>query len=173
MDLHYLKNYLSSVPHGCLCGRKYKDDGRCRCTPNQIDKYMGRVSGPLTDRIDIHVEVHPLPFETLASKRQGASSAEMSSQVNRARQMQKDRFADTKTLINSRMTSRELRQHCEISEQCTLMLKQAFNELGLSARVHDKVIKISRTIADIEGERNIEPHHIAEAIQYRRLDRRF
>ena len=157
----------------CPCGRKYKDDGRCRCTPNQIDKYLGRVSGPLTDRIDIHVEVHPLPFDALSSKKAGTSSEEMKNQVRLARQTQTKRFAGAKTLTNSRMNSRELREHCELNEMGRQMLKQAFNELGLSARAHDKVIKISRTIADMEGEKNIEPHHVAEAIQYRKLDRRF
>jgi magnesium chelatase family protein len=164
---------LVAAMNPCPCGRKYKDNAQCRCTPNQIDKYMGRVSGPLTDRIDIHVEVHPLGFDALASKKQGASSADMTAQVHRARKTQTQRFTGSKTLINSRMTSKQLRHHCPLSEQCNQMLKQAFNELGLSARAHDKVIKISRTIADMEGEKEIETHHIAEAIQYRKLDRRF
>jgi magnesium chelatase family protein len=156
----------------CPCGRKYKDTGQCRCTPGQIDKYMSRVSGPLTDRIDIHVEVHPLPFDALASKKQGASSHDMIELVNRARQVQAKRFEGTKTLTNSGMTSREIRKHCGLDEQCSFVLKQAFNELGLSARAHDKVIKISRTIADMEGEEDIQSQHVAEAIGYRRLDRR-
>ena len=156
----------------CPCGRKYKDNGQCRCTPTQIDKYMSRVSGPLTDRIDIHVEVHPLPFDTLASKKQGASSENMVNLVNCARAVQAKRFENTKTLTNSRMTSRELKHFCDLSDQCNHILKQAFDELGLSARAHDKVIKISRTIADMEGEETIQPHHVAEAIGYRKLDRR-
>ena len=164
---------LVAAMNPCPCGRKYKDNEQCRCTPNQIDKYMGRVSGPLTDRIDIHVEVHPLGFDAMVSKQQGASSADMTQQVHRARKVQTERFKKSKTLINSRMTSKQLRHHCNLSEQCNQMLKQAFNELGLSARAHDKVIKISRTIADMEGDKEIETHHIAEAIQYRKLDRRF
>lgn len=157
----------------CPCGRKYKDNGQCRCTPNQIDKYLSRVSGPLTDRIDIHVEVHPLPFEAIAGKKQGASSKEMKELVLRARAVEAERFEGTKTLTNSRMNSRQIRDFCDLSEQCSLILRQAYNELGLSARAHDKVIRISRTIADMEGERDIQTHHVAEAIQYRKLDRRY
>jgi magnesium chelatase family protein len=164
---------LLAAMNPCPCGRKYKDTEQCRCTPGQIDKYMSRISGPLTDRIDIHIEVHPLGFDALAAKREGTGSAEMIAAVDKARGAQASRFEGTRTLVNSRMSSKQLRKHCTLCEQSMLMLKQAFNELGLSARAHDKVVKISRTIADMEDEPEILTHHVAEAIQYRRLDRRF
>lgn len=164
---------LVAAMNPCPCGRKYKDTEQCRCTPGQVDKYMSRISGPLTDRIDIHIEVHPLGFDALAAKRQGTSSSEMTELVDKARKTQTERFKGSRTLVNSRMTSKQLQSHCTLCDQSNQMLKQAFNELGLSARAHDKVIKISRTIADMEGEPEILTHHVAEAIQYRRLDRRF
>jgi len=134
---------------------------------------MGRISGPLVDRIDIHIEVPSVPFQDLASRMDGTDSAKMRQRVLDAREKQTQRFGRTKGIFtNSRMNSRQVRQYCHLDEQCTAMLKHAVYEFGLSARAHDKVLKIARTIADIAGSENIEPVHLQEAIQYRRLDRK-
>ena len=143
----------------------YADDGRSR------DKYLAKLSGPLLDRIDIHVEVPAVPYSELTNRRAGTDSATMRAAVARARQVQHDRFGDGTT--NARMDSRQLRAHCELSEPCLLMMKQAMDELGLSARAFDKVRRVARTLADLEGAATIEEGHVAEAVQYRLLDRKF
>jgi magnesium chelatase family protein len=156
----------------CPCGHSYNSNQLCKCTPNQIDRYMGRISGPLIDRIDIHVDVNPVPFDTLSSKKDGQSSADMLEHVYRARERQAQRFGNDRIMTNAHMNTRQMREHCPLDEQCQMLLKQAYNELGLSARAHDKVVKMSRTIADIENCDEIQTHHLAEAIQYRKLDRK-
>jgi magnesium chelatase family protein len=157
----------------CPCSKKYKKGQKCNCTPRQIDRYLGKISGPMLDRIDLHLEVPDVPFHKLADKKNGTSSKIMRELVNSARKKQAVRFKSSKTITNGRMTSRQVREHCKLDEQSNSMLKQAYNELGLSARAHDKICKVARTIADIENEEHIQTHHIAEAIQYRRLDRYF
>jgi magnesium chelatase family protein len=141
------------------------DDGRAR------DKYLAKLSGPLLDRIDIHVEVPSVPYQELTSKRAGTDSKTMREQVARARNVQTSRFGDGTT--NARMDSRQLRAHCELSDNCMLLMKQAMDELGLSARAYDKVRRVARTLADMEGAASIGEMHIAEAVQYRLLDRKF
>ena len=133
---------------------------------------MGRISGPLVDRIDIHIEVPAVPFQDLANKKDGTDSDKMRKQVLKARQQQHARFGKSKIFTNSQMNSRQVRQYCPLDGTGTAMLKQSVYEMGLSARAHDKVLKIARTIADIEGSENIQPTHLGEAIQYRRLDRK-
>jgi magnesium chelatase family protein len=123
------------------------------------------------DRIDIHVEVPSVPYQELTSKRAGTDSKTMRDQVTRARNIQQKRFGDGTT--NARMDSRQLRTHCELSDTCMLLMKQAMDELGLSARAYDKVRRVARTLADMEGAANIGEMHIAEAVQYRLLDRKF
>ncbi|HEY8667992.1 MAG TPA: YifB family Mg chelatase-like AAA ATPase [Tepidisphaeraceae bacterium] len=139
--------------------------------PKARDKYLQKLSGPLLDRIDIHVEVPAIPYKELTSKRAGTDSATMRKQVDRARGLQAKRYGGTVT--NARLDSRMLKAHCELSDSCLLLMKQAMDELGLSARAYDKVRRVARTIADIEGAEQIQEHHLAEAIQYRLLDRRF
>jgi magnesium chelatase family protein len=141
------------------------DDGRAR------DKYLAKLSGPLLDRIDIHVEVPSVPYQELTSKRAGTDSKTMREQVARARDVQMKRFGDGTT--NARMDSRQLRAHCELSDGCMLLMKQAMDELGLSARAYDKVRRVARTLADMEGAASIGEMHVAEAVQYRLLDRKF
>ena len=133
---------------------------------------MGRISGPLIDRIDIHVDVHEVPFHFLAGKTDGTSSDQMRKEVMAAMVKQTERFRGSKILTNSQMSSKQIRKFCKLDDQCQQLLKQAYNELGLSARAHDKVIKTSRTIADLEDSDQIHPHHLAEAISYRKLDRK-
>jgi len=123
------------------------------------------------DRIDIHVDVPAVPFAELSSHRNSTSSTSMREQVLRARRRQSERFAGLNLLANTRMNSKQIRQFCRLDETGQNLLKQAVYELGLSARAHDKVLKIARTIADLEETEEIQPHHIAEEIQYRRLDR--
>lgn len=162
---------LVAALNPCPCG--YRTDPRrsCNCNPTQIERYMGRISGPLLDRVDIHIEVPAVPFEELAHGSTGTSSQTMRDQVTAARTLQNQRFSSSRTLTNAQMTSRELRQYCPLGKIQTQRMKTAVSELGLSARAHDKVIRVARTIADLESSLQIEPHHIEEAIQYRMLDR--
>ena len=135
------------------------------------DKYLAKLSGPLLDRIDLHIEVPAVPYRELTGRQPGTSSATMRGQVLAARAVQSRRFADATT--NARMDSRQLRQFCELSDSCLLLMKQAMDEMGLSARAYDKVRRVARTIADLEGVASIAEHHVAEAVQYRILDRKF
>ncbi|MEI6526606.1 MAG: YifB family Mg chelatase-like AAA ATPase, partial [Planctomycetota bacterium] len=162
---------LVAALNPCPCG--YRTDPRrsCNCNPIQIERYMSRISGPLLDRVDIHIEVPAVPFEELAHGTAGTSSAMMRDQVTAARNLQNQRFASSKTLTNAQMSSRELRQTCPLGKVQMQRMRTAVSELGLSARAHDKVIRVARTIADLENSPKIEPHHIEEAIQYRMLDR--
>jgi magnesium chelatase family protein len=135
------------------------------------DKYLAKLSGPLLDRIDIHIEVPAVPYRELTSRKPGTDSATMREQVMRARAAQAKRFADNTT--NARMDSRQLKQFCELSDSCLLMMKQAMDEMGLSARAYDKVRRVARTIADMDQSPHIQEMHLAEAVQYRLLDRKF
>jgi magnesium chelatase family protein len=136
------------------------------------DKYLAKLSGPLLDRIDIHVEVPAVPYRELTSRRPGTDSVAMREQVVRARAVQHKRFAGDGT-TNARMDSRQLKQFCDLNDACLLLMKQAMDELGLSARAYDKVRRVARTIADMDGSERIQELHVAEAVQYRLLDRKF
>lgn len=163
---------LIAAANPCPCG--YRSDPRrsCNCTPPQIEKYMSRISGPLLDRIDIHIEVPAVPFEELAtSKSSGTSSSEMRDAVVVARERQAERFQSGSTRYNAQMTSREVRHHCSLDRVCRQMLRHSVEEMGLSARAHDKILRVARTIADVAGDANIRELHLAEAISYRSLDR--
>jgi magnesium chelatase family protein len=157
----------------CPCG--YRNDPRrdCQCSPQQIEKYVGRLSGPLLDRIDIHLEVAAVPFKELASGRSGTSSAEMRAQVAAARAVQTGRFAQAATRTNGQMTSRQIREFCPLDRSSREMLEASVNEMGLSARAHDKILRVARTIADLDEADRIQQHHLSEAVNYRMLDRRF
>jgi len=165
---------LVAAMNPCPCGYFTDPKRPCTCTPVKIENYRGRISGPLIDRIDIHVEVPPVAWRELRSTTEGLSSAVMRQQVVAARDVQRRRFASTDNSMttNATMTSRQGRHYCKLDAAGEVLLKQALTELGLSARAHDKVLRIARTIADLEGADAIAPHHVAEAVQYRRLDRR-
>jgi len=169
---------LVAAMNPCPCGYFTDPKRPCKCSPNVIERYMGRISGPLIDRIDIHVEVPPVPWRQLRATDDGLCSDEMRRRVVEARRIQHERFGPavgsdgSPVTTNAMMSSRKVRQFCRLDSAGELLLKQAMNELGLSARAHDKVLKIARTIADLEAAEAIQPHHIAEAIQYRRLDRK-
>ncbi|RIK88156.1 MAG: magnesium chelatase [Planctomycetota bacterium] len=157
----------------CPCG--YRNDPRreCHCTVPQVERYMAKISGPLLDRIDIHIEVAAAPFRELAAAAGGTDSAAMRQQVERARRQQAARFAHSPKQTNGQMTSRQVRQICQLDAASRDMLEASVNELGLSARAHDKILRVARTIADLEDAERIEQHHVAEAVNYRMLDRRF
>ncbi len=139
--------------------------------PKARDKYLAKLSGPLLDRIDIHIDVPAVPYKELTSRRSGTSSAQMREQVTRAREIQQKRFGDKTT--NASMDSKQLKEFAELTDSCLLLMKQAMDELGLSARAYDKVRRVARTIADMEGSAEISEAHLAEAVQYRLLDRKF
>ena len=162
---------LVAALNPCPCG--YRSDPRrdCNCTPPQIEKYMGKISGPLLDRIDIHVEVPAAEFKELSSTTPGTSSAEIREGVLNARKAQLERFEGSSINYNAQMSSKQIRQFCRLNAECMSILKTSVNELGLSARAHDKVLRLSRTIADLEASDEIQTHHLAEAINYRMLDR--
>jgi magnesium chelatase family protein len=156
----------------CPCG--YLGDAKraCKCTPMQIERYMGRISGPLLDRIDLHIEVPSVQFQDLAASADGTPSAAMREQVAKARLAQRQRFGPESHRLNSRMSSRQLRRHCVLDEKCRGLLKAAMDELGLSARAHDRILRMARTVADLDGSAEIRPPHVVEAISYRSLDRK-
>jgi magnesium chelatase family protein len=163
---------LVAAMNPCPCG--YLGDSRraCKCTPMTIERYMGRISGPLLDRIDLHIEVPSVPFQELSTGVDGTSSALMREQVNRARQAQRQRFGPESHRLNSRMTSRQLRRYCPLDDNSRGLLKTAMDDLGLSARAHDRILRMARTIADLGGAADIQSNHIVEAINYRSLDRK-
>ncbi|MDO8630383.1 MAG: YifB family Mg chelatase-like AAA ATPase [Phycisphaerales bacterium] len=163
---------LVAAMNPCPCG--YFTDTRraCTCTPRQIERYLSRISGPLIDRIDIHIEVPAIPFSELRSRRDGTPSSAIREQVETARVRQRSRFGGDSTIVNGRMSSKLLRRHCPLDETGESVLRQAMNELALSARAHDKVLRVARTIADLAGVESIASEHLLEAIHYRRLDRR-
>ncbi len=155
----------------CPCGCRTDPRRQCRCTVGEIQRYMSRLSGPLLDRIDIHVDVPALSFEELADNRpSGPSSAEVRAQVQAARDRQRARYGG-RFHCNAYLDSKGIRQHCAVSDGGKALLEQAINQLGFSARAFDKVLRVARTLADLEIQDHIADHHIAEAIQYRTLDR--
>ena len=156
----------------CICGFFTDPQKECTCTPLQIQRYRSKVSGPLLDRIDIQVEVPGLRYQELASKDAGESSDVIRMRVNTARSIQLQRFEKTKVHANAQMGTREIKRFCSVKEDAEKLLETAINKLGLSARAYSRVLKVGRTIADLAGTENIEASHIAEAIQYRSLDRR-
>jgi magnesium chelatase family protein len=163
---------LVAALNPCPCGFLGDAKRPCKCSPLQIERYMSRISGPLMDRIDLHIEVPAVPYQELAAKQDGTSSAVMREQVLGARVAQAKRFGGDGHRLNGRMTSRQLRRHCVLDAPCQGLLKTAMEELGLSARAHDRILRVARTIADIEGAAQIEAAHLTEAIGYRSLDRK-
>jgi magnesium chelatase family protein len=164
---------LVAALNPCPCGYRGDPRRKCNCSPMQIEKYVGRISGPLLDRIDIHVEVPAVPFRELSNKQPGTSSSTMREHVQRARIAQRARFADQPLRLNGRMQPRQIRDFCRLDAEAETLLKNAMEEMGLSARAHDKILRVSRTIADLEGSENIQAMHLSEAINYRTLDRNY
>jgi magnesium chelatase family protein len=163
---------LVAAMNPCPCGFFTDPQKECVCTPLQIQRYRSRVSGPLLDRIDIQVEVPALRYQDLASKDAGESSDIIRQRVNDARATQLQRFGKRNIHANSQMGARDLKRYCQLKEDAEKLLENAINRLGLSARAYSRVLKVGRTIADLAGSEDIQSSHIAEAIQYRSLDRR-
>jgi magnesium chelatase family protein len=164
---------LAAAMNPCPCGGYHNDPSRdCHCSGPQIQRYVSRISGPLLDRIDIHIDVPAVKYDELR-QRHGAeeSSARIRELVSAARERQLARFHAQRIFSNAQMSSRHVARYCELSTDCMRLLEQAMVRMGLSARAHDRILKVSRTIADLAGAETIEPAHISEAIQYRTLDR--
>lgn len=174
MSLSYPARFMLAVAlNPCPCGYFTDPRHECSCSPQQIQKYMSKISGPLLDRIDIHVEVPALSYDELAGKSAGPDSAAMRAQVAAARALQYDRFrGEKKIFCNAHMESRHLKNFCEIDGSSMTLLKTAIDKMGLSARAFDRIHKVARTIADLDGKDKIMQPHIAEAIHYRSLDRK-
>ena len=163
---------LIAAMNPCPCGYLNHPEKECVCPPIVVQRYMNKVSGPLMDRIDLHVEVTPVSYDELSGMSQGERSAEVRRRVVIARKLQQERFRDVPGVhSNAQMNSRLIRKYCELDEACKSLLKSAMEKLGLSARAYDRILRVSRTIADLEGSGDIKANHIAEAIQYRSLDR--
>jgi magnesium chelatase family protein len=162
---------LIAALNPCPCG--YRNDPRrdCHCTVPHIERYMSKISGPLLDRIDIHIEVPAVAYKELSSGMPGSSSAQMREQVEVARMRQRERFARSSTRQNAKMTHRQIREHCKLDDASTHLLHATMTELGLSARAHDKVLRVARTIADLDNSDAIKSLHLSEAVNYRMLDR--
>ena len=154
----------------CKCGWYGHPSGRCRCTPNEVRRYQNRISGPLLDRIDIIVEVPALEYEEMRRKNPAESSSRIRRRVNEARAVQRNRFPENETMCNAHMGTKELRQFCSLSPEGEELMRDAFDTMGLSARSHDRILRVARTIADLDGAEEIGVEHLAEAIQYRSFD---
>ena len=154
----------------CKCGWYGDPSGRCRCSERAVNEYRGRISGPLLDRIDIVVEVPAVHFEDLRTRAEAEPSREVKKRVDAARAIQNRRFGGKGGMCNARMGPGEMRRFCDLDEASAALMKQAFEAMGLTARSYDRILKVARTVADLEGSGNIEPHHIAEAIQYRAVN---
>lgn len=155
----------------CPCGNYGSREKRCTCTPAQIQRYRDKISGPLLDRIDLQVEVDGVKYDDLASDRAEEPSAEVRKRVNHARKIQRERFAGTNIRTNSEMGERELRKYCALRKECNAVLKAAFEQFRLSARARSRIIKVARTIADLDMAEEISPKHIYEALSYRMYDK--
>jgi magnesium chelatase family protein len=156
----------------CPCGYYNHPDKECVCSSGVVQKYLNKISGPLLDRIDIHIEVTPVDFEELSSNERAETSAEVRQRVVEARNLQEKRFeAQTGMFTNAQMPTKQVRNVCQISQAGQNLLKSAMEKLSLSARAYDRILKVARTIADLAGSDDIEVEHLAEAIHFRSLDR--
>ncbi len=164
---------LVAAMNPCPCGYYGHPTRPCTCSPQAVQRYLGKVSGPLLDRIDLHIEVPPVEYDQLASRQPGESSAAIRQRVNAARDIQRQRFAGTGVTSNARIPTSRLRDFCPLTDGAGTLLRGAFEHLGLSARAYDRLLKVARTIADLDGAEVIDTPHIAEAVQYRSLDRKY
>jgi len=154
----------------CKCGWYGDPSGRCNCSEQAVQNYRSRISGPLLDRIDIVVEVPAVHFEDLRSRAEAESSEKVKKRVDAARECQHKRFQNDGNMCNARMGPEEMRKFCTLNDACTRLMKQAFDAMGLTARSYDRILKVARTVADLDGSEEIQPKHIAEAIRYRTVN---
>lgn len=173
ISIDYPSNFmLIASMNPCPCGYYNHPDKECVCPAGSVQRYLNRVSGPLLDRIDLHVEVTPVTFDQMTEDRKSESSQLIRERVINAREKQYERFAESKTVFsNAMMPSQMVKEICQINEAGKSLLRKAMEKLGLSARAYDRILKVSRTIADLSNSDNIRIEHLAEAIQYRSLDR--
>ncbi len=173
LTVEYPANFmLIAAMNPCPCGYYNHPDKECVCAPGVVQKYLNRISGPLLDRIDIQIEVVPVPFREMDKTQKGEKSAEVRKRVIAARKIQEQRFADDiKTHANAQMSTKQLQRHCQLDEKSRELLKNAMEKLSLSARAYDRILKVARTIADLAQSEAIQSEHLAEAIHYRSLDR--
>lgn len=157
----------------CPCGYYGSNEKECTCSDYSINKYMGKISGPLLDRIDIQIEVEAVKYQKLDSNEKGESSKNIKERVNRARKIQQERLLKYGLYSNAELTPSLIEKYCYLDNKCKQILKNSFEKLGLSARAYGRILKVARTIADLETKENIEVNHIAEAIGYRNLDRKY
>jgi magnesium chelatase family protein len=156
----------------CPCGYYNHPEKECVCNPGIVQKYLNKISGPLLDRIDLHIEVTPVPFNDLSKNTTAEESKDIRQRVINSRLIQSKRFVnDDNIYCNAQMRTKDLKKYCLLNEAGNTLLKNAMERLGLSARAYDRILKVARTIADLDDSENIETNHIAEAIQYRSLDR--
>lgn len=164
---------LVAAMNPCPCGYFGHPTRVCTCSSKMVSKYLSKISGPLLDRIDLHIEVSAVDFDKLSSSEKSESSSKIKERVERAKEIQNQRFKDTDITSNANITSSLLLDFCRLDEKANLLIKRAFETMGLSARAYDRVIKVSRTIADLDGSKDIASKHVAEAVQYRSLDRKY
>ncbi|MFH1094386.1 MAG: ATP-binding protein [Candidatus Omnitrophota bacterium] len=157
----------------CPCGTQWQHKNSCRCSTTQIARYRSKISGPLLDRIDIHIEVPAAKYQELSSNLPAESSVQIKERVNKAREIQRERLKGESILCNALMSHKQVRKFCVLGKEESELLKMAMTELNFSARAYDKILKVSRTIGDLAGSEQIKTEHLSEAIQYRSLDRDF
>lgn len=172
--VQYPANFIMvSSMNPCPCGYYGSSTQPCKCSPNTIHKYLSKISGPLMDRIDLHIEVDSINYEELTGRELEEPSSEIKKRVNKARDVQLSRFKDSKFYCNAKMGEKEFKQYCALDKESSNLLEIAFKKLNLSARAYNRILKVARTIADLEGSENIQKAHILEAIQYRSLDKKY
>lgn len=172
--IDYPANFmLIASMNPCPCGNYGSKTAECRCTASQIHNYLSKLSGPLMDRIDIQIEVDSISYDEFSDKTSAESSACIKERTNNARKIQQNRFVGTNATCNAQMTNSQLKKFCTLDDTCEQLLEKAFKKLNLSARASTRILKVARTIADLDGSQEIAPRHLAEAIQYRSLDRKY
>ena len=164
---------LVAAMNPCPCGFYGHPTKQCTCSQNAVKKYLGKISGPLLDRLDIHVEVPPVDFSALSSDKCEETSAEIRERVNKARKIQTERYKGTNINCNARLTPSLIKKYCVLSDDAKKYLEMSFERLGMSARAYDRILKVSRTVADLEGSEIIEKNHVFTAISFRSLDRKY
>lgn len=167
------KFVLLASMNPCPCGFYGSDTQKCNCTKEQIRKYLNKISGPLLDRIDLQIEVSRVPYEKLDSTKKEETSEEIRKRVNKARKIQLERYKGQKIFSNSELPPALIEKYCKLDNKSRKILEEAFEKLGLSARAYERILKVARTIADLDNSKDIKTNHLAEAIQYRSLDRKY
>ena len=157
----------------CPCGYFGHPTRRCICTGNTVARYLNKVSGPLLDRLDLHVEVPPVDYESLSSKGKSEASADIRARVTKTRDVQIERYKMDGINFNAQLHTALLKKYCELDDVCTTMMERVFENMSMSARAYDRILKVSRTIADLDGCERIGVEHLSEAVQYRSLDRKY